>query len=135
MKNLKTGLFMTQQYQPLAWCRYIDEIFFSCIQGQNRLKEFLKEPNAYHPSLKFTHEFDREESPILNLLVGVSNGTLGTDLYVKRTDCHQYFGYTSSRPELSKKSIVSSIVIEEGRTLFLFSFKCILKKQTATKSN
>ena len=67
---------MTQQYEPLVWYQYIDDIFFIRADGGTKFKQFLNEPKDSHPNLNFSHEFNREKLLFLNDLVNVSDAML-----------------------------------------------------------
>ena len=62
--------------------------------------------NNYDPNSKFTQEYSKKEIPFLDLKVGIKNGNITTDLYVKDTDRHQYLHYTSAHPT-TLKSLLS----------------------------
>ena len=71
--------------------------------------------NNYDPNSKFTQEYSKKEIPFLDLKVGIKNGNITTDLYVKDTDRHQYLHYTSAHPYHTKKSIVFSQALRLSR--------------------
>ena len=96
----------TQEFKLLVWFRYIDDVFFTWTHGKEKLEEFLKYFNNYHPNIKLTHEFNKESIPFLDLKVSLSRGQLTTDLHIKST--HQYLPYTSAHPDHTKGSIVFS---------------------------
>ena len=106
MDKLETNFLKTQTLQPLVWFRYIDDVFFLWTYGEGNLKRFLEELNNYDPKIKFTHEYSKKEIPFLDLKVGIKDGKIITDLYVKDTDRHQYLHYTSAHPYHTKKSVV-----------------------------
>ena len=98
MDKLETNFLKTQTLQPLVWFRYIDDIFFLWTHGEGNLKRFLEELNNYDPNIKFTHEYSKKEIPFLDLKVGIKDGKITTDLYVKDTDRNRYLHYTSAHP-------------------------------------
>ena len=69
----------------------------------------------YHPNIKFTHEFNKENFPLLDLKVTLPGGQLTTDLHIKLTDKHQYLHYTSAHLDHTKRSIVFSQVLRVSR--------------------
>ena len=76
---------------PTKWWRYIDDIFAIWPQGEEHLITFLDGINNFHPSKKFTAEWSYTSVTFLNTKVTVDDkGRLVTDLYVKRTNTHQY---------------------------------------------
>ena len=88
--------------------RYIDDGFLIWTHGKEKLEEFLKDFNKYHPNIKLTHEFNKESIPFLDLRVSLRGGQLTIDLHITSTDKHQYFPYISPHPDHTKGSIVFS---------------------------
>ena len=88
MDKLETNFLKTQTLQLLVWFRYIDDVFLLWTHGEGNLKRFLEELNNYDPNIKFTHEYSKKEIPFLDLKVGIKDGKITTDLYVKDTDRH-----------------------------------------------
>ena len=108
MDKLETNFLKTQTLRPLEWFRYVDDVFFLWSHGEENLKRFLENLNNYDTNIKFTHEFSKKEIPFLNLKVGIRNGNITTDLYVKDTDRNQHLHYTSAHPYRTKSSVVFS---------------------------
>ena len=52
-----------QEYKPVTWPRFIDDIFFICSCGEEKLKAFLENLNRLHPDITFTHESSEEIIP------------------------------------------------------------------------
>ena len=115
MDKLETDFLNTQEYLPLVWYRYIDDIFFIWTHGEEKLKFFLDDLNKYHPNINFTHESNKECINFLDLKVSLLDNKLSTDLYIKPTDRHQYLHYSSSHPDHTKKSIVYSQTLRLNR--------------------
>ena len=87
----------------MFWFRYIDEIFYTWTQCEEKLKKFMENFNSFSHDIKFTYEFHEESMTFLDLKVISSNGTLMTSLYSEPTDCHQYLHYKSSHPEHNER--------------------------------
>ena len=115
MDEIETNFLDTHEFKPLVWFPYIDDVFFIWTNGQEKLEEFLKDFNNYHPNIKFTHEFYKENIPSLDLKVSLSGGQLTTDLHIKSTDKHQYLHYTFVHPDHTKLSIVFSQALRVSR--------------------
>ena len=96
MSKFETSFVEYQQNKPLVWFRHIDDIFFIWTRGEDKLKTVLEYLNSFDPSLKFTHESNKESLPFLDLKVNCkpSKGKISTDLYVKDAGRHQYLRYT-----------------------------------------
>ena len=88
MDQVESEFLQTIKFQPLVWFRYIDDIFFIWTNGENSLKNLMREFNNFNPNIKFTYEFCEESINFLDLNVKLSNAKLQTSLYVKSTDCH-----------------------------------------------
>ena len=106
MDQVESKFLQTQKFQPLVWFRYIDDIFFIWTHGERSLK---------NPNIKFAYEFSEASINFLDLNVKFSSVKLQTSLYVKPTDCHQYFHFQSSHPKHTKKSIVYSQTLRVSR--------------------
>ena len=97
-----------QEYLPLAWYWYIDDIFFVWANGEEKLKFFLDDLNKYRPNISFIHHTIKECINFLDLTASLLDNKVSTDLCVKLTDKHQNLNYSSSHPDHTIKSIVYS---------------------------
>ena len=66
MDTVERKFLSQQEIKPLVWLRYIDEIFFVWLKGEDKLLQFMEKLNEFHPSLKFTYEYSRTK---VNFLV------------------------------------------------------------------
>ena len=48
-------------------------VFLIWTHGKEKLEEFLKDINNYHSNIKFTHEFNKENIPFLDLQVSLKD--------------------------------------------------------------
>ena len=108
MDELETDFLAAQPVQPWVWYRYIDDVFFIWTGSEEELSMFLERLNQFHPSIKFTHEKSRQSLAFLDVSVSVVDGKFQTDLYTKKTDCHQYIHFESCHPRHTKTSCVYS---------------------------
>ena len=67
MDEIETKFLQTQEFQPLVWFRYIDDVFFIWTHGPDKLVSFMTEFNNYHPNIKFTYESNKENITFLEL--------------------------------------------------------------------
>ena len=74
MDEIETNFLDTQKIKLLVWFRYIDDVFFIWTHGKEKLKEFLKDFDNYHDTIKLTHEFNKKSIPFLDLKVSLSGG-------------------------------------------------------------
>ena len=89
----------------MIWWWYIDDIFFIWEHGEEFLEEFLNKLNSFHPTIKFTAEYSKETIDFLDVNIRLVGRELMTDLFVKRTDTHQFLDPSSSHPYHCKKGI------------------------------
>ena len=62
--------FLAQQStKPMAWKRYINDIFMIWDHTETELDHFLDKLNNYHPTIKFTKKTGLSEIPFLDVLV------------------------------------------------------------------
>ena len=115
MDQVETKFLKTQKYKPLVWFCYIDDVFYIWTHGKEMLSLFLEDLNNFHPSIKFSHEVNKESIHFLDLSIRFSYGNILTDLYVKPTDIHQFLHYTLSHPDHTKCSIVFSKALRVSR--------------------
>ena len=80
MADLEERILQDIELQPRMWWRYIDDTFFIWKHGEDSLKQFIETRNAFHPAIKFTVEWSREEINFLGDNVKLRNRQLETDL-------------------------------------------------------
>ena len=105
MAGLEKHIFENSGYHPYVWLRFLDYVFCIWTDGLEKLKEFFKFLNAFHPTIKFTMDYSYETINFLDVQVSKRNSTLETDLYCKDTDRHQYLHAKSCHRYIYKKYI------------------------------
>ena len=75
MGDLEEKILKDCDKKPLTWWRYIDDVFMLWQHGEKELENFLEFLNCYHPTIKFTADYSREEIHFL-------------DVSVRKTTCH-----------------------------------------------
>ena len=94
-----TNLFIKPQ---VGW-RFIDDIFAIWTYGQQSLEKFIESLNRHHTTIKFTSTWSAEKVTFLDTTVCLKeDGLIGTDLYVKPTNKHQYLRMDSCHPKHCK---------------------------------
>ena len=83
--------------------------------GEKELEKFSEFLNCYHPTIKFTANYSRNEVNFLAVSVRKKDNQLVTDLYIKPTDTHQYLHASSFHVYHSKKSIPYSQALRLNR--------------------
>ena len=89
MEKFESDLLKFQDFTPLLWYHYNDDVFFIWTHGEEKLAFLKNNFNNYHES-------NKKHIPFLDFNVKLSGNKLSTDLYIKSTDRHQYPHYTSS---------------------------------------
>ena len=73
----------------MIWWSYINDIFFIWEHGEQSQKVFIDQVhNMFHPTIKFTVEFSKEEVNFLDLNAKLFDRELKTNYIVKPTDTH-----------------------------------------------
>ena len=108
MDKTETDFLKMQEFQPFAWLRYLDDIFFIWMHGELELKTFMERLNNFLWNLQFTYESSKKRVTFLDLNVSLQNGSITIDLHNKSTDCHQYLHCSFSHPYHIKNSIIYS---------------------------
>ena len=52
MDRIENEFLVSEIVKPWLWLRYIDDIFFIWIEGEDKLEGFLNRLNNFHPNLK-----------------------------------------------------------------------------------
>ena len=91
--------------KPLFWWRYIDDIIFGWVYGEEKLREFIDYLNSIHPTIKFTAKWSTKSIEFLDVMLTIVGPRIKTDLFVKETDTHQYLHFSSCHPFHTKKGI------------------------------
>ena len=106
MTRLEKRLLEASPYKPLIWMRFIDDVFFIWMHGEEKLESFINYLNSSHATNKFTSEQSRDGISFLDVQVSVGEGgALSTELFCKPTDTHQYLHKKSCHPWHTKKAI------------------------------
>ena len=115
MAELEEEILREVMLKSYLWWRYLDDVFFIWKHGEEKLKEFIGVLNKKHPTIKFTAEWSKTQTNILDVTVSLENGKIKTDLYVKPTDTHQYLHSSSCHPYHCKKGIPYSKTLRLNR--------------------
>ena len=66
---VETEILNLSRTKPLAWNRFIDDIFSLWITERKEIAEFITLPNRHHPTIKLTTEIFDKEINVLNTTV------------------------------------------------------------------
>ena len=115
MVDLEERMLQEIELQQRIWWRYIDDIFFICVHGEDSLKQFIETLNASHHTIKFMVEWSEEEIHFWDVNVRLRNRQLETDLHITPTDTHQFLDSIYCHPYYCKKSIPYSQAFRDNR--------------------
>ena len=101
-------------FKCLLWLRYLDNSFCIWTEGFERLKDFYQYLDSFHPTIKFTMEFSKEQINFLDVNI-TEKGTLQADLYCKSTDTHQFLHFKCYPRYVYKKPIPYGQAIRKKR--------------------
>ena len=105
MAGLERKIFESGEFNLFALLRFLDDIFCLWTEGEEKLNNFFKYLNEFHPTIKFTMEKSYEKVNFLDVVVYKENNDLSTDLYTKDTDTHQYLHAKSCHRSFIKRAV------------------------------
>ena len=106
MGKLECEFLLIQDLKPQLWWRFIDVIFAIWTHGEQSLVRFIESFNRHRMTIKFTANWSAEKVTFLDVTVYLTQDWLiGTNLYVKPTNKHQYLRLDSCHPKPCKASI------------------------------
>ena len=105
MTEIETNVLNQSRIRPIAWRRYIDDVFSLWDTKGEDLDIFITQVNKYYPTIKFTVEISDNEIAFLDTVVykGVRFETeliLDIKTHYKPTETFQCTHYTSCPPPL-----------------------------------
>ena len=89
LNKLESDVLKSRELTPFNWYFSTDNVFFIWTHGDEKHASLSNVLSNYHPSIKFTHESNKERIPFLELNVKLVWNKLSTDLYVKSIDMRQ----------------------------------------------
>ena len=95
----------TYRLKPLAWYRYIDDVFCIWQHGDSELKNVVEHLNNTHDTIKFSMETSKVEISFLDSMVKLENGKIVRDLYCNPTDRNNFLPFNSAHPYHCKKGL------------------------------
>lgn len=99
------SLFEKSEKTPLAYFRFVDDIWGLWIDGIDELQKFHKTANSIHQRIQVDLRHSNNKLEFLDVLTIIDKDILKTDLYAKPTDKHLYLHSQSSHPNYMKTSI------------------------------
>ena len=80
-------------------------LLFIWTHGEESYRKILEKVDGFNQYIKFTHEYNVENNPFLDLKVKLQDGKIITDLHVRPSDRHQYLHFSSAHPNHTKRSV------------------------------
>ena len=115
MEYYETELLPTISPQPLLWLRYVDDVIAMWPENSD-FPEFFQKVNALAPSIKFTVEWEEEDSiPFLDTRIRRLSSGFTFSIYRKPTHSHQYIHWFSWHNEQVKRSALFSLLLSSDR--------------------
>ncbi|XP_068720163.1 uncharacterized protein [Montipora capricornis] len=116
MAEIETNLLNQIRIKPIAWKRYIDDVFSLWDTKREDLDIFITQANTYHPSIKFTAEISDTEIVFLDTVVYKGDrfeieSILDIKTHYKQTETFQYTHYTSCHPLGVKRGFIKGEAI------------------------
>ena len=106
--NLFVGVCSNKSFyrSRTRYLEFCGDILTKCLvcgdHGEPCLWVSVENLNCHHPAIKLTASWSAKEVTFLETRVYLSNGQIGTDLYVKPTDTHQFLEMDSCHPHHCK---------------------------------
>ncbi|XP_052236160.1 uncharacterized protein LOC127847949 [Dreissena polymorpha] len=101
----ETELFSKSNKHPIAYFRFVDDVWGLWTHGLGALKTFHAVANEIHPRIQLELRYSTEQLEFLDTMTSIRKGRLVSDLYTKPTDRHLYLHMDSSHTESTKKAI------------------------------
>ena len=108
MGRLEESFLASQNLKPLAWFRFIDDIFMIWTHGQDTLSSFLQNLNSFSP-IHFTWSSSTNHATFLDVNLHLTDGSIHTSVHIKPTNHQQYLHFDSCHPFHIKKSLPYSL--------------------------
>lgn len=115
MGEWEKELFRRSPYLPIAYFRYVDDIFGLWSNGMEELNKFHEIANSIHPRIKVDLRHSSEKIEFLDVNVCIINNKIETELFTKETDKHLYLHSTSCHPKSVKTAIPYGLGIRAKR--------------------
>ena len=121
MGKVESQILSQSALKPLAWKRYIDDIFSIWNINKDEVTEFIEQANSHHPTIKFTAEVSDIETTFLDTKVYKGKrftelSILDIETHFKATETFQYTHFSSCHPPGVKKGFIKGEAFRLLRT-------------------
>ena len=108
MAELKENIMSGYPYKPLAYYRYIDDIFIIWSHGLDLLHNIINGINKQHSNIIFTSNISTTSVNFPDVTIDLHGDRMPPKAYTKSTDTHAFLSYNSFHPRHIKQSIIFS---------------------------
>ena len=107
LSMFERDMLIQYPYMPSIWLCYIDDIFITINECEDKLKDVLAYINTVNQAIQFTHAYFIKSVNFMDVIATLTvDGTidLPPDLCTMPTDIHQYHRMKSCHPNHVKKA-------------------------------
>ena len=117
MEKFKKESLDSYPLKPSRWKRYVDDTNVVWPHGEDELRKFLTHLNNISPNIKFTMELEENRSiPFLDvLLTRKEDGTLGHEVFRKKTHTDSYLHADSHHHPSQKIGVLNTLAVKASR--------------------
>jgi hypothetical protein len=115
MGEWENTLLHESNQTPLAYWRFVDDIWGIWQHGEQSLLEFQTRANAIHPRITVELRYSDTEVEFLDTRTRLDAGNITTTVYEKPTDKHLYVRADSDHPRTVKQAIPYGLAIRAKR--------------------
>ena len=124
MGKVESQILEQSATKPLAWKRYIDDIFSIWNINKDVVTQFIEQANSHHPTIKFTAEVSDKETTFLDTKVYkgerfAKESKLDIKTHLKATETFQYTHFSSCHPPGVKKGFIKGEALRLRVSSFL----------------
>jgi len=121
MAAVETEILNNSTNKPLAWKRYIDDVFSLWNTSIEDIHGFIEQANRHHPTIKFTAEISDKETIFLDTCVYKGDRFKDTSIldvrtHYKPTETFQYTHFSSCHPPGVSKGFIKGEALRLLRT-------------------
>ena len=121
MANIETKILSQSRIKATVWKRFIDDGTSLWDIDKQEIDLFLEQANSFHPTIKFTAEFQTRKSYFLGTVIYKGerfqkDAILDIKTHYKPTETFQYTHYTSCHPPGVKRGFIKGKAIRLLRT-------------------
>ena len=115
ISELEENFLSGYPYKPLAYYRYIEDIFIIWSHSLDLLHDFINSINNQHSNIIFISNISTTSVNFLHVTIDLHGGNISTKAYTKSTDTHAFLSYNSFHPRHIKQSIIYSQLLRYKR--------------------